>query len=296
MRAPVRNALAALLVASVALAQPARMTCGPGGAGCGPASAKVPGAATTTPAPSWIPATVAAWMLDEASGTRANAQGTTALNLALGSAAVGNDTVNKMQGAAAMASVDATTYLQVSNAVFDNLTLNPFSFGCWLRGAPAGTGQRVIGHWGATHGYLIGPDIPGLYFYFQDTGGLILAHWTGYTANTFVHAVGTFTRPTIKLYANGALIESATSAGAAGTEAVQFHLGDNSTFPFPGQIDECFVIAKELTAASVCRICSCGLDGGLCTCQGTAFATKGRNATNCGACTLPSDCTATTPP
>lgn len=64
-----------------------------------------------------------------------------------------------------------------------------------------------------------------------------------------------------------------------------------------GYVDEIFVHGGALTDAALCRICACGVDGLLCTCDGTAFATTGRRVTSCGSCSLSGlSCNAATPP
>src|SRR5258707_363362 len=81
--------IAALPAAALVWAEPARVGCGPGQAGCGPAAVTSVTTSTTSvtsktlagAGPSWVSGMLAAWMLDETSGPRVNAQGTTTRDL-----------------------------------------------------------------------------------------------------------------------------------------------------------------------------------------------------------------------
>lgn len=62
-------------------------------------------------------------------------------------------------------------------------------------------------------------------------------------------------------------------------------------------MDDMQVYAGVLDAEARCKWCSCGWNGTLCSCfadDPTVYVSTGRNATNCGSCTLP-DCNATGP-
>ena len=116
--------------------------------------------------------------------------------------------------------------------------------------------------------------------------------WPGTT--TWHHVVATYVSAgTARVYVDGAQAASMTM-GTGTTTANILYLGNN--FDFFGLLDECFLTGTQLSAISVCRICSCGIRGEQCACSGTAFTSTGRNATACGSCTLPADCSATTPP
>ena len=57
-------------------------------------------------APSWVSATVGAWMLDEATGTRVNAQGTASRDLSnLGVRASFANSTDRMEGAASIVAI-----------------------------------------------------------------------------------------------------------------------------------------------------------------------------------------------
>jgi hypothetical protein len=86
-----------------------------------------------------------------------------------------------------------------------------------------------------------------------------------------------------------------TAATVADATTVRFTIFGGARGTVAGNVDMCGWDATNLDDASLCKICSCGVDGSLCTCSGTSFATTGRRTTDCGTCTLPSDCTASTP-
>lgn len=101
-------------------------------------------------------------------------------------------------------------------------------------------------------------------------------------------------------YADGSAGTTTTSAVVMAASTNTFYIGNSFAVAdsnFSGYIDDCFVYAGTMTATSVCRICSCGVDGSLCMCDyadTTAYANKGRNGSDCGSCTLPS-CNAASP-
>jgi len=257
-------------------------------------------AATTTtlapvPAPSWVSSMLAAWMLDEASGTRVNAQGNTSLNLTVGSA--GSTTVNKMEGAAA-ADISGTSLSPGITTTFSNL-VSPFSMGCWGRPVNGGVSYGVMmNKWPTTNGFLIDQENAAYKFY-TSVAGTSFATTTPLVAGAYAHITGTYGAPTMRLYKNGALADTKTTTGTlAADSALPFQLSTTQCggCQWSGQLDECFVANVELSAAAICRICSCGLRGEQCMCSGTSYTSTGRNAASCGSCTLPTDCSATTPP
>ena len=87
--------------------------------------------------------------------------------------------------------------------------------------------------------------------------------------------------------------EEQTTAGLSDWDG-NFYIGDQSS-AYGVSLDEAFVIGKALTMSEICRICSCGIRGDLCSCNSTNAAQynyTGRNETYCGQCTLP-NCNAT---
>ena len=102
-------------------------------------------------------------------------------------------------------------------------------------------------------------------------------------------------------------INTATSGSAASVTSMRtvsgspgrpdFYIGYESgvgPFAWQGQFDEAFIYSGILSATSKCRICSCGVDGTLCSCSGASFVSTGRNS-SCGSCSLPANCSASTP-
>jgi len=108
--------------------------------------------------------------------------------------------------------------------------------------------------------------------------------------NAWTHVVGRFdnTTNTSRVFLSGVPSGSTAAPSDFGTQPSAFAL--SSDFPgygWNGQLDECFVATTPLTDTEICRICSCGIDGTLCACLGTAYASSGRNAAECNGCTLP---------
>jgi len=294
--------LALLLVASLAYAQPSTVTCGAGLAGCGPAIVMT--TATTLPyvgpAPSWVSSMLAAYMLDEPGGnTHVNAEGTASRNLTPSASPPGQDITNKIEGTAASTN-NVSQGLTVSGDTGLNALAGVVSLGCWMRGCNSGAYKQAIGKADATYGYAIaygtGPTAS-LYALTGGTGGTTTSIQTSVLANTYVHLVGTYNHPSLKLYKNGALAASnGAIPGSPGTTTAAFTVSDPANaFSCPGQLDECFITNTELSAAAICRICSCGVRGEQCACNGTAFTSTGRNASLCGSCSLPADCSAAAP-
>lgn len=285
-----RLLIPAIVLAGLAWGQPVDFS-GPSIAGYGPASAVTP---TTLPGVSWVPSMLGVWMLDEASGTRVNLQGNAALDLAA-TGAIAQTTTNKMEGVAAATFTDATTYLSVTAAPLSNL-ISPLSIGCWSRPTASPALGFFAGRWG-THGYLLDQEGTNFRFYIRVSSSNTQTSGGGFPSiNTYHHVVGTYSHPTLTLYVDGVFSGSATSPSPLPTEAVAFQLAtSNGGFPYAGQLDECFVTNMALSAASVCRICSCGLRGEQCSCSGATYTSTGRNAASCGSCTLPADCSAAAP-
>lgn len=286
--------VAALLVAALASAQPARVRCGPAQGGCGPAI--VAGTAATVPtAPSWVSSMLAAWMLDEASGTRANLEGTTTRNLlatATGGAVV-NDTTNKMEGAAA-ASIPFQSYLSTSDTALRGLT-PPFTCGFWIR--PSLNDSYYMQNSTASDGFRFAIISSKFRYKPFTSADLEASSVTIPISGAFSHGVIVQSTATdCAIAVNGAIVATKSTCPFTAQSTTDFALGAGGGGGGSGQIDEAFCTARVLSAASICRICSCGVRGELCTCAGTAFATAGRNATACGSCTLPTDCSAATPP
>jgi hypothetical protein len=116
--------------------------------------------------------------------------------------------------------------------------------------------------------------------------------------DTFVHSVCTFsnTAAEIQTWVNGAASAGATTLTDVAAPSGAFQLSTDSVGnEWNGQLDECFVTNIALSALEICRICSCGIDGSLCACSGSAYTSNGRHASDCGSCLLPAACDAAPP-
>jgi hypothetical protein len=288
--------VAALLAAALAWAGPTQVGCGPAQAGCGPAVVAVGGVTTTTlapgPAPSWVPSMLGAWMLDESSGTRVNAQGTTARDLTVGAGSPSNST-DRMEGAASL-NITATTTDLLTNESFTGLVA--LSIGCWVKSNATNMTFAMHDWTNSKNTFRLNRTLTGGYSFAvfnNNTTNLIITSPNSWTTTVWSHVVGTLSAAgDMALYVNGAQVATGTNAPVAAAN-VQLYIGDNATYT--GLLDECVFDDLPWAAASVCRICSCGIRGEQCTCSGTAFASTGRNATACGSCTLPADCSAAAP-
>jgi len=85
---------------------------------------------------------------------------------------------------------------------------------------------------------------------------------------------------------------------AADATSTLFSIGNWPDPDFPqsstGYYDECGWDANNLSDTSICRICSCGVNGAACACSGTSYISEGRNNSHCGNCALPA-CNLATP-
>jgi hypothetical protein len=239
---------------------------------------------------------LAAWMLDETSGTRVNAQGTTSRDLAAVDTSDPGSSTDRQEGVASISMVAAQS--RHTTDTFAAL-VSPQSMGCWVKtgATPSSTAAFLMHHFqdGIAGTTKLTRDINGTYF-FRAVDSTNAAHTVTSTAqpgNVWAHLAGTLVSGgPILLYLNGVQVASGTM-GTAVASANPMYVGDN--FIFTGLIDECWVANTLLAATSICRICSCGVRGEQCTCSGASYAVAGRNATACGSCTLPA-CNAATPP
>jgi len=271
----------------------------------------VPLATTTTTtlgatAPNWTPSMVAVWLLEEggagASRVDATGHGHTLDNL-LGTP--GRDTVLKMQGTAAML-VDGTTGARRGPDNALAAPTPPFSVGCWVRPTDTSSGgenQGIVGSYDfAVGGYFLSwVDAANGYRAqaCKASASCLVAGVAGTGAdNTFSHVVGNIWPDRLQLFVNGTQRDTDQMGTNYWTPDTGdwFFVGNNpqDARTFKGQIDECFLYVGTLSPASTCRICSCGVDGALCTCTGTVFTSSGRDASACGSCSLPA-CNAATP-
>jgi len=235
-----------------------------------------------------------AWMLNEASGARVNAQGTTSRNLSpVGS--VANDTVNKVEGPASAAMASGGMALQTTDSAVVTPAA-PFAMSIWVRPSAPLSGY-VLQSANFPNGFRLGFSSNTITY--QPFTGASTAAPAASTADVWTHiAVVQTTATACTLYVNG-IIATTNASGCAYTSQSTnpFSIGSwSSDTNVAGQFDEAVVATQAWAGTTVCRICSCGVRGELCTCNGAAFVTVGRNATSCGSCTLPSNCSVATPP
>jgi hypothetical protein len=296
MRARALSVAALLVVATLATGQVTRLNCGPARVGCGPATANAPTTTTTTlatiGAPSWVPSMLAAYMLDEASGTRVNAQGTTSRNLTEGTPPVAADTTNKMEGIAAAGPLTGLQNLYTTDATLIALPA-PFTCGFWARPTVASSATVLAVNNALTNGFVVNYNNGGQWEW--DNEGFTALIFGVAAVNTWSHIVVRQSGGVSQPFQNGVVSTPATRAFTTSTGSYFVVGGQSGGSAFQGQVDEVWCSGAGLSAQSICRICSCGVRGEQCTCTGTAFASTGRNATACGSCTLPADCSAAAP-
>jgi len=249
------------------------------------------------PPADWSVSLIAAWMLDESgSAVRVNSQGTVARNLTP-NLPIANDTTNKMEGVAAI-SPAAGQQLTASDAGFDN-AVSTYSVGCWVRPTGIGAIHPILQHYNGSQGWLL--DYPAdntIRFLVYPSSGAYDRRTPPIAQNVWTHVVGTYTHPTMAIFTNASPSTTFTvPVAAAPFLATPVKMSEQfSTQAWPGQLDECFIASNALSPQAVCRICSCGVRGEKCSCQGSTYFTIGRNTSNCGGCTLPADCQASVPP
>ena len=266
---------------------------------------------TTSDAVNWSPFFVAVWEMEEATNaTRINTTTTscgTSCDLSVVNTA-DKDTTNKVIGTAS-ASFDGVTATDTLSCLFANCgsALNlagSASWGCFIKQTGdlgiyerfAGTLASTLFEWG-----FFGKTTNAFTCRAVNSGNTSLETSSNNSKagdDGNFHAAGcSFDDATdfITLYQDGVFGNNST-LGAFAMQSVASGLGEigGANALFAGNEDECYLYSGVLTAADFCRICSCGVDGSLCTCSGTSYVTSGRNSASCGSCTLPS-CNAATP-
>ena len=273
---------------------------------------------TAQPLTSWCPLMVACWEMEEAtSATRINdplsSCGSTC-NLADTTTAV-KDTTNFVVGTAA-AKGDGSTASNVMSCPFatcgSNLNIHTsMSWGAFLRATSDVTASAMQYAGKATNNQLswgLGRDLVNDQFTCRlidasNVDKTQASSFNKFPINTFISGICVFDDPNNQLtnYADNA---SSTGSGVNDMKSVtsgsmvflaNSSSGDTPTV-WPGQVDEAFVCGGILSATDICRICSCGVNGTLCSCSNAVpgnYANPGRN-TSCGSCTLP-NCNAVGP-
>lgn len=287
---------------------------------------------STVSAPSWAPYMVAYWTLDEGgASTRANTAGAgtcggTQSNCDLTrNGTPTNDTTYFKQGTGSNTFDGSTDWLFCSNATCTALDIKStgglhtgsVSFGCWATEntlAASGEIGAIIGKHDGTYGYELLLDY-GLALATFSTAKCQIDSYTTWIPSystlltaqraPFInHYICTYddASSTQTIYANGNLQKDLGNSGFVGTtymltsNSTNFKIGSSGNAgDFYGYVDECFVYRGVLSNRDACRICSCGVDGSLCTCSGdNNWVNKGRWDTDCGDCPLPTSCL--TPP
>jgi hypothetical protein len=250
--------------------------------------------------PSWASSIEGVWYLEEGSTTTRASSGscTTACGLARTGQTTSN-TTNFMQGAASNTFDGVNDDLNCTNANCGTAlgATSNVTFGCWTRvtAYPNNlTNATLLTRYTGTSGYAL--------FLTWNTGVMqctinstTVVATTANATGTFAHLVCVFddTANTVEPFRNGVSDKTAASVSTLSSGTATFNLGNNSgaTQDYQGDLDECFVWKGAMTAAEVCRVCSCGIDGSLCTYNAlsNAWANTGRNVSLCGSCTLPSN-------
>jgi hypothetical protein len=271
--------------------------------------------------PDWTSHLDYVWKMDEVgSATRVNAGSGTDGNLTNNNS-VDQATTQKQEGSAA-ADFD---YISPGDRLTNTTASSPslgytgaFVVGCWARSEES-TYRGVLKRTDLTnHGYSLVASGS------TATEKVTWTTWDNaltapkdcqcetssgaYPLNTYRHVVGIFSGSAQFIYLNGkkrdcAFCSNCTLSGGSCTRSAltaggEFTIGGSGTGlsqPFDGQIDECFTDTGWsatsssdglLDPESLCRICSCEIDGSRCACSGTSYTNSGRND-SCGNCTLP---------
>lgn len=288
------------------------VTCAPG-----------PVIGTVTPV-DWSPGFVAVWHMEDGIGTVnawtnhgcTSALGGTGGTFACGfpdcdcnltaSGTVVQDTVEKRIGnASGLFAVGDGDYLSCDmTTACDEFDLgqggNSLSWGAFVRATEDVNFQVYLAKTGSAVGqYLIGrnPGIDTIFCGARNSGGTqIFDDSAGtMTINDWHFAACEFDNPgdTLQAYLDG-LFSGSPAAVLTDLQGGDDNLtigGNDEVALSTANIDEAFVYAGLLTATDLCRICSCGVTGGACSCWSadtTVYLDEGFNDTMCGDCTLPS--------
>lgn len=256
-------------------------------------------------APDESAAFLAWWSLDEASGTRAQDGGSCGTDCNLPeNGTVGQDTSDIREGSAAADFDDnASNDLECEHATCDELSFTgSVTFGAWHQSDAVAANDSTFSNINVagTGGFQLQRNDASarLNCVVYDAGGAVTASsadssWPD--DGTWVHTVCRFddAADAIQAYINGATSGSSATQDSMAAPANGFTIGNNNAgnFPYDGRSDEVFIYVGVLDAAEICHICSCGISNHQsCTCSGASYASTGRNASACGSCTLPSNC------
>lgn len=261
-------------------------------------------AAPATPV-DWSGSFIAVWSLEETSTTRANRSSTTCgstCDLAETGGPIINDTTTFQEGSAAAFFIDADNERLTCNTSSGCTPMNisgSFSFGCWWRNTNCCQQADSLNFWRTgNNGFFLSITSGGNFECTVGDGTDIVTHSGGSAASNVWDHIGCThdaTADTIQLHQDGAAISSPATQQDMVPASGEFSISRASPRDIDGQVDECFLASKVLTAQQWCRICSCGIDGTKCTCSdATSYSDAGRNTSECGSCSLPA-CTAAAP-
>jgi hypothetical protein len=260
------------------------------------------GGATPTPtpagAPSWSSSIDHCWNFEN--DLTDSCTGATAITL-LAAGAISYDSGTSITGSSMAvdsgegATANSTTELAAPAS--DQLTM-----WCWVNFTTMSFGQELMDKQVSTLGYRLattsgsGGSNLDLYFW-ENNGGNIVADVFPPTPTGWVFI---WWKAAAGLSASGerAGAMRGTSFSVAGSAPGSAVLTDATTETFTlgtvfsstgavGWYDECGWDSFSMSDESICRICSCGVDGSACACSGTTYTNSGRNTTMCGSCALP---------
>jgi hypothetical protein len=299
--------------------------------------------------PDWCGSFDAIWSLDESSGTRSvqSCASCSDCNLTDNFTVTQNTTAFIEGTAAADFAVANTEWLSCTDAVCNELDYtSTLSAGCFVRRATVSAWQNLLTKKtpGTVDGYALmahsifgecadptnalfaivddGPSSPCIACSTatSDTTDRLSSTETWY----FTGMVYDDSGDTLTIYLRGG-VDSVSCTQGAIDNAIAFNLGaQNGTWHHNGELDECWSVGgKALTAAELCRICSCGpsnvdnrcacnsanqtlyfpcLTNADCNtgdgngiCDTTAGTCQGYNHSECEGCTLPTACNASPP-
>lgn len=246
---------------------------------------------------SWVSNMNAVWLLEEASGATRAASGSCGSSCNLSPSGSPGQTTMHMEGSYSAVYVAGNDALTCTNANCGT-ALGPastggsggsVSYGCWINFGS--TGSTPVARLSASKGYLFDMPTDGQLgrnaVCTIDATSATYSDGLDYTNKFWRHWVCRFddSANTLNLYRNATSVASATPSAITSVSAT-FSLGLQA---LTTTLDECFVYKGALTAKDICRICSCGMDGSLCSyfTATDAWADKGRNATFCDSCAMP---------
>jgi len=259
-------------------------------------------------APDWSAAFLAVWEMEEvADAPRLNA--TTAQ---LGSSAdlvstntVARDATNKVLGnsAASFSGSAATDDLSCSAGT---CTANPgklnvaalgISWGCFVRPTTDGTFAAMrLGTANLSYDMSRNGSTDAITCSASTTGGLIRTVSSGTSSsavNSWMHAICVVDPASggiLGIYKDAVATDGVFHSSLRNNPTEDFFVGsDGASSRWVGQLDECFVIDRLLIPVDACRVCACGINGSLCSCQNGSpsnYVSSGRQSA-CGSCALP---------